>query len=83
MSDPRIRHVVDARFMAPPEPFEAAMAMLDTLAPGDTMLLRLYREPHPLYKALLRQGDSYQTKLLSDGTFDILITRGTGTQSRA
>ncbi len=68
-------HVVDARFMAPPEPFEAAMAMLDTLQPGETMLLRLYREPHPLYKALRRQGHDYRTELLPDGTFDILITR--------
>ncbi|MBK7728139.1 MAG: DUF2249 domain-containing protein [Gammaproteobacteria bacterium] len=83
MSDRRTQHVVDARFMAPPEPFEAATAMLHTLQPGDTMLLRLYREPHPLYKALLRQGHSYRTELLPDGTFDILITRGTATQPPA
>ena len=62
---------------------EAATAMLDTLQPGDTMLLRLYRKPHPLYKALLRQGHSYRTELLPDGTFDILITRGTATQPPA
>ena len=67
--------VVDARFMAPPEPFEATMAVLDTLQPGETMLLRLYREPHPLYKALRRQGHDYRTELLPDGTFDIRITR--------
>lgn len=75
MSQASPPQVLDARFMAPPEPFEAAMTMLDTLQPGETMLLRLYREPHPLYKALRRQGHDYRTKLLPDGTFDILITR--------
>jgi len=67
--------VLDARYMAPPEPFEATMAMLAGLQPGETMLLRLFREPHPLYKALARRGDSYLTTLQPDGTFDILIMR--------
>jgi tRNA 2-thiouridine synthesizing protein A len=79
MSDPRTAHVLDARYMSPPEPFEATMAMLGTLQPGESMLLRLFREPHPLYSALRRQGHRYETTLLPDGTFDILITRAGGT----
>ena len=41
---------VDARFMEPPQPFVATMEMLDTLQPGEEMLLLLFREPHPLYR---------------------------------
>ncbi len=76
MSTPRPARVIDARYLAPPEPFEATMAMLRTLAPGETLLLRLFREPHPLYRALARGGHAWRTELLSDGTFDILITCG-------
>lgn len=68
-------HVVDARFMEPPEPFVQTMEMLDTLQPGEKMLLLLYREPHPLYQVLTRNGHAYSTELLPDGTFEILISR--------
>jgi len=68
-------HIVDARFMEPPEPFVHTMEMLDTLQPGEKMLLLLYREPHPLYQVLTRNGHAYSTELLPDGTFEILISR--------
>lgn len=68
-------HVVDARFMEPPEPFVHTMEMLDSLQPGEKMLLLLYREPHPLYQVLTRNGHAYSTELLPDGTFEILISR--------
>ncbi|MFZ2269871.1 MAG: DUF2249 domain-containing protein [Azonexus sp.] len=67
--------VLDARFMEPPEPFVQAMEMLDTLQPGEQMLLLLYREPHPLYRVLTQNGHRYATVLQADGTFEILITR--------
>jgi uncharacterized protein (DUF2249 family) len=66
-------HVVDARYMEPPEPFVQTMEMLDTLQPGEKMLLLLFREPHPLYKVLRQNGHAYETELLADGTFEILI----------
>ena len=49
--------------------------MLDTLKDGEKMLLLLFREPHPLYKVLRQNGHDYETELLPDGTFEILITR--------
>ncbi len=49
--------------------------MLDTLQPGAKMLLLLFREPHPLYKVLRQNGYTYETELLADGTFEILIWR--------
>lgn len=75
MTHPKTPHVVDARFMEPPEPFVATMEMLDRLQPGEQMLLLLYREPHPLYRVLKQNGHAYETELTADGTFEILITR--------
>ena len=75
MSHPKASHVVDARYMEPPEPFVRTMEMLDTLKPGEKMLLLLFREPHPLYKVLRQNGHAYETELLADGTFEILIRR--------
>jgi len=75
MTHPKTPHVVDARYLEPPEPFVRTMEMLDVIAEGEQMLLLLYREPHPLYKVLLQNGHRYETELLPDGTFEILITR--------
>lgn len=75
MSHPKTPHVVDARYLEPPEPFVQTMEMLDRLAIGEKMLLLLFREPHPLYKVLRQNGHAYETELLPDGTFEILITR--------
>jgi uncharacterized protein (DUF2249 family) len=73
MSHPKTPHVVDARYMEPPDPFVHTMEMLDILKPGEKMLLLLFREPHPLYKVLTQNGYAYETELLADGTFEILI----------
>jgi uncharacterized protein (DUF2249 family) len=75
MSHPKTPHVVDARYLPPPEPFERTMEMLDALQPGERMLLLLFREPHPLYRVLRQNGYVYETELLADGTFEILIGR--------
>ncbi len=73
MSHPKTPHVVDARYMEPPEPFVQTMEMLDTLKEGERMLLLLFREPHPLYKVLKQNGHAYEVELTADGTFEILI----------
>jgi uncharacterized protein (DUF2249 family) len=75
MSHPKSKHVVDARYLEPPEPFVRTMELLDTLAPGERMLLLLFREPHPLYRVLRQNGYSHETELVADGTFEILIWR--------
>lgn len=75
MTHPKTQHVVDARYMEPPEPFVQTMEMLDRLQPGEKMLLLLFREPHPLYKILRQNGHDYETELTADGTFEILISR--------
>ncbi|MCG2578380.1 DUF2249 domain-containing protein [Dechloromonas sp. XY25] len=75
MTHPKTPHVIDARYMEPPGPFVATMEMLDTIAVGEKMLLLLFREPHPLYKVLRQNGHAFETEMLPDGTFEILITR--------
>ena len=73
MSHAKTPHVVDARYMEPPEPFTKTMEMLDTLKEGEKMLLLLFREPHPLYRVLKQNGHAYEVELVADGTFEILI----------
>jgi uncharacterized protein (DUF2249 family) len=75
MSHPKTPHVVDARYLEPPEPFVRTMEMLDSLKPGERMLLLLFREPHPLYKVLRQNGYTYESEQSPDGTFEILIGR--------
>ena len=75
MSHPKSNNVVDARYLEPPEPFVQTMEALDTLPDGEKLLLLLFREPHPLYKVLKQNGYAYDTELVADGTFEILIWR--------
>ena len=67
--------IIDARDMGPPEPFVATLGALDAMGPRHQLLLIINREPHPLYRALLKQGYAYQTTVTADWTFEILIWR--------
>ena len=69
-------YVVDARWLEPPEPMERVLAVLPRLAPGEALLLKLHREPYPLYAMLDARGLRHETRPLPDGTFDIVIRRG-------
>lgn len=75
MSHPKSPHVVDARYLEPPEPFAQTVEALDALPEGEKLLLLLFREPHPLYRFLKQNGYLYETELVADGTFEILIWR--------
>lgn len=75
MNHPKSSRVIDARYLEPPEPFVLTMEALDTLAEGEKLLLLLFREPHPLYRVLKQNGYLYETEMVADGTFEILIWR--------
>lgn len=77
MSHPKSERVIDARGLEPPEPFVLTMDALDHLPKGEKLLLQLYREPLPLYKALLNNGFRYEAEHLVDGTVEILIWHAT------
>jgi uncharacterized protein (DUF2249 family) len=69
-------HVIDARNLEPPEPFERVMEALGTLEPGGQIMLILTREPFPLYRVLERNGYRYKTTGYPDGRFEIVISQG-------
>ena len=73
MSHPKTPHVVDARYMEPPEPFVQTMDALDSITPGQKVLLILTREPVPLYRALELNGFAWQTERMPDGTIEVLM----------
>ncbi len=66
---------VDVRGLPPPEPFININAALQTLAANDTLKVLIHREPYPLYDLLRDSGYQWQTTALTDGNFEILITR--------
>ena len=69
----RADKVIDGRNMEPPEPFVETMEALDTITPGQKVLLRLVREPFPLYRALELNGSEWKTERTPDGEFEILM----------
>ena len=75
MSGPAADRVIDARELEPPEPFVQTMAALDTLAPGQRLLLLLPREPYPLYRALDLNGVAWKSSRNADGDCEILMWR--------
>ena len=73
MNQARAERVIDGRNMEPPEPFVHTMEALDTIKPGQKILLIVGREPIPLYRALELNGFSWQTERLPDGSVEVLI----------
>jgi hypothetical protein len=67
--------LIDGRDLEPPEPFVRTMQALAASEPGQRVLLRLMREPFPLYQALASQGYAWQTERGADGTVEVLIWR--------
>jgi hypothetical protein len=67
--------VIDGRDMEPPEPFVRTMQALAASGPGQRVLLRLAREPFPLYQALASSGFSWRTERGADGIVDVLMWR--------
>ena len=77
MMQATVDRIIDGRDLEPPEPFVQTMEALDTLKPGQKLLLLLAREPFPLYRALELNGYIWQTNRLADGTVEILIWQRT------
>lgn len=75
MSRENADRVIDARALEPPEPFVQTMDALDTLAPGQTLLLLLPREPYPLYRTLQLNGVAWTSKRNAEGDVEILMWR--------
>ncbi len=72
-SVPKKVHVIDARKMVPPEPFERVLEALSTLGEGEKVMLVLHREPLPLYRFLQGNDYRYQVTIRFDGSHEVLI----------
>lgn len=68
-------HIVDARGLEPPLPFERAMDALVDLPPGGCFTLLIDRMPHPLLRMLDRDGYQHNTQADADGALKIEIRR--------
>ena len=71
--DPMTERIVDARWLAPPEPMELTLAALEVLGPGEHLRLLIHREPCMLFPILDEWGYGYQTQANDDGSYEILI----------
>ncbi len=67
--------VVDGRGLEPPEPMQLVLAALDVLQPGQRVRFLIHRQPYPLYDLLRRHQYRYETTTVTDGDFEILISR--------
>ena len=68
---------IDARELAPPEPFERVIAALSRMPAGEEVLLILDREPVPLYRFLQANGYAYATQRFPDGRVEVSIREQT------
>lgn len=75
MSEPDTSEIlVDGRGLAPPEPMEKVLAALDRLKPGQRVRFLIHRQPYPLYDILRRYRYRYETAVVADGSYEILIS---------
>lgn len=65
-------HVLDVSDLPAPEPLERTLDALSELPAGDRLVLRLRREPVPLYSMLRTMGYRWQAAD-HQGTWEILI----------
>lgn len=66
---------IDVRGLAPPEPFEKIMQALHGLSPGAVLQVLIHREPFPLYEVMRDAGYAWQTQVLAEDDFRIIISR--------
>lgn len=70
-------HLIDAREMEPPEPMERTLDALAALPAGDRVVLRLTRQPFPLFDLLRRMGYLWEVSG-GNGDYQILIRTADG-----
>ena len=68
-------NVIDCREMFPPEPMEAVLTAVESLAEDDAILMVHRKEPIPLYEKLEERNCTHETKIADDGTVQVLIRK--------
>jgi uncharacterized protein (DUF2249 family) len=70
-------HVLDVADLPPPEPLERTLDALSSLPSGDRLLLRLPRQPLPLYSLLRQMGYRWEVRG-HDGDWEVCIESEAG-----
>lgn len=71
----KITQEIDVRGLPPPEPFEKIMHALQTLPAAAQLQVLIHREPYPLYEVLRDSGYAWQTEMLAEDRFRIIIAK--------
>lgn len=75
-------HLLDLKDLPPPEPLERTLDALSGLAPGDRLVLRLGRQPFPLYNLLRSMGYRWEVTA-GEGYWQVCIEPEAATGQRA
>ena len=73
---PAATRQLDVTGLEPPEPMMAILEALDTMPPHAALLVRLDREPHPLFRVLEQNNYCRSGGWQEDRTYELLIWRG-------
>jgi uncharacterized protein (DUF2249 family) len=68
---------LDVTGLQPPEPLQRVLEALSLLGSDQRLRLLIDREPRPLYGILERNGYAYETRLLPDYVYEVIIRRHT------
>lgn len=71
----KLTRQIDVRGLPPPEPFEKIMNALQTLPADTELLVQIHREPYPLYDVLRDSGYIWQTEMLAEDNYRIIISK--------
>ncbi len=70
---------IDCRGLPPPEPMVTTLEAVEALAPGQSLVSLLPREPRFLFPELDARGHPWRGEEQADGSYRIVILRGNGT----
>lgn len=68
-----MEHLLDVRFLEPPQPLERVIQALGVLRYGDSIRMVHRREPCLLFPILQRDGFAFKSRVVADDHFEIVI----------
>lgn len=68
-----MEHLLDVRFLEPPQPLERVIQALRVLRYGDSIRMVHRREPCLLFPILQRDGFAFKSRVVADDHVEIVI----------
>ena len=72
-----LKHLLDAREMAHPEPLQISMTLLQTISNEEYLYMLNYKKPIPLLELAKEKGFRYLTHQDKEELWHIIITKNT------